>query len=119
MPRRKSTKSTQPAEVVETVVKKVPSETVEVSETPAESSGTLTFDVTDYSTALDVITVNDSKVSIKFTGRDRVYDFVHNGDVSEFVSKLEEYVKDSESFSLGKYYNELVKDGVLSQLPRS
>jgi len=119
MPRRKSTKSTEAAKVVETVVSDVSSETVETSETLVESSAARVFDVTDNSTALDVITVDSDIVSIKFTGRDRVYEFKHTGDVSEFVSKLEDYVSDPESFSLGKYYNELVKDGILSQIARS
>jgi Zn/Cd-binding protein ZinT len=74
----------------------------------------VTFDVKEYSTAIDTISVDSEKVSVTFASQEKVYDYTFSGDLKELVETLEKYTKE-QHLSLGKYFNGLVKDGSLSQ----
>lgn len=85
--------------------------------TPPKAATTVspvTFDVKEYSTAIDTISVDSEKVSVTFASQEKVYDYTFSGDLKELVETLEKYTKE-QHLSLGKYFNGLVKDGSLSQ----
>jgi len=85
--------------------------------TPPKAATTVspvTFDVKEYSTAIDTISVDSEKVSVTFASQEKVYDYTFSRDLKELVETLEKYTKE-QHLSLGKYFNGLVKDGSLSQ----
>ena len=75
----------------------------------------VSFDTKDISTAIDSITVSAEKVSVMFSSQEKVYDYTFTGNLSELVSELEKFVKE-QHLSLGRYFNNLVKDGKLTQM---
>lgn len=76
---------------------------------------TFEFDFTGVSSAIDYVTVQGSNVTVQFVGNDKTYEFTWKPASSKLVSKLEELQKNPESFSLGKFYNESLKNGDLLQ----
>lgn len=75
----------------------------------------MSFDTKDISTAIDSITVSSEKVSVMFSSQEKVYDYTFTGNLSELVSELEKFMKE-QHLSLGRYFNNLVKDGKLTQM---
>ena len=75
-----------------------------------------TFDIATLSSAIDQIIVQGSKVFINFSGQEKTYEFKWNPANSTLLSKLEGFVKNPESLSLGKFYNDSLKNGDLKQV---
>ena len=75
-----------------------------------------TFDIGTLSSAIDKITMQGSKVFINFSGNEKTYEFSWKPANRILLSKLEGFVKDPESISLGRFYNDSLKNGDLIQL---
>ena len=73
------------------------------------------FDISEISTAINQIQINDKKVGIIFQGSQTEYFYNYSEDLSEFVKEIEKFVKE-QHISLGKKFNELVRSGTLSQI---
>ena len=73
------------------------------------------FDISEISTAINQIQIKDKKVGVIFQGRDTEYFYNYTEDLSEFVKELEKFVSE-QHISLGKRFNELVRNGTLSQI---
>ena len=75
-----------------------------------------TFDIGTLSSAIDKIIVQGSKVFINFSGQEKTYEFTWKPANRILLEKLEGFVKDPESLSLGRFYNDSLKNGDLIQL---
>ena len=75
-----------------------------------------TFDIGTLSSAIDKITMQGSKVFINFSGQEKTYEFTWKPANRILLEKLEGFVKDPESLSLGRFYNESLKNGDLVQI---
>ena len=75
-----------------------------------------TFDIGTLSSALDKITMQGSKVFINFSGNEKTYEFSWKPANRILLEKLEGFVKDPESISLGRFYNDSLKNGDLVQI---
>ena len=75
-----------------------------------------TFDIGTLSSALDKITMQGSKVFINFSGNEKTYEFSWKPANRKLLDKLEGFVKDPESISLGRFYNDSLKNGDLVQV---
>ena len=75
-----------------------------------------TFDIGTLSSAIDKITMQGSKVFINFSGNEKTYEFSWKPANSQLLSKLEGFVKNPESISLGRFYNDSLKNGDLIQI---
>ena len=75
-----------------------------------------TFDIGTLSSAIDKISVQESKVFINFTGNAKTYEYSWKPANRDFLTALEGFVKNPESFSLGRFYNDSLKNGDLVQL---
>ena len=75
-----------------------------------------TFDIGTLSSAIDKISVQESKVFINFTGNEKTYEFSWKPANKELLTALDGFVKNPESFSLGKFYNDSLKNGDLVQI---
>ena len=73
------------------------------------------FDISEISTAINQIQIKDKKVGIIFQGRDTEYFYNYTEDLSEFVKEIEKFTKE-QHISLGKRFNELVRNGTLSEI---
>ena len=73
------------------------------------------FDISEIYTAINQIQIKDKKVGIIFQGRDTEYFYDYTEDLSEFVKLIEKFIKE-QHISLGKKFNELVRNGTLSQI---
>ena len=76
-----------------------------------------TFDIGTLSSAIDKITMQGSKVFINFSGNEKTYEFSWKPANKEFLTAIEGFVKNPESFSLGRFYNDSLKKGDLVQIP--
>ena len=76
-----------------------------------------TFDIKELSSAIDKIIVQGSKVFINFSGNEKTYEFSWKPANKEFLTAIEGFVKNPESFSLGRFYNDSLKNGDLVQIP--
>ena len=76
-----------------------------------------TFDIGTLSSALDKIIVQGSKVFINFSGNEKTYEYSWKPANKELLTALEGFVKNPESFSLGRFYNDSLKNGDLVQIP--
>ena len=65
--------------------------------------------------AINQIQIKDKKVGVIFQGSQTEYFYDYSEDLSEFVKLLEKFVKE-QHLSLGKKFNELVRNGTLSQI---
>ena len=74
-----------------------------------------TFDIGTLSSAIDKISMQESKVFINFTGNEKTYEYTWKPANRDFLTALEGFVKNPESFSLGKFYNDSLKNGDLVQ----
>ena len=75
-----------------------------------------TFDIKELSSAIDKIIVQGSKVFINFSGNEKTYEFSWKPANKEFLTAIEGFVKNPESFSLGRFYNDSLKNGDLVQI---
>ena len=75
-----------------------------------------TFDIGTLSSAIDKISVQESKVFINFTGNEKTYEYAWKPANRTLLSKLEGFVKDPESLSLGRFYNDSLRNGDLIQI---
>ena len=75
-----------------------------------------TVDIGTLSSALDNITMQGSKVFINFSGNEKTYEFSWKPANKELLTALEGFVKNPESLSLGKFYNDSLKNGDLVQI---
>ena len=73
------------------------------------------FDVSALGSAIDKIVVQGSKVLINFSGNEKNYEYEWKPASKELLSKLEGFVKDPQSLSLGRFYNQSLKSGDLVQ----
>ena len=74
----------------------------------------VTFDVSEISTAINIIAIKDQKVCITFQGQEKEYVYNYSDNLAAFVKELEKFTKE-QHLSLGKYFIGLVKDGKLTQ----
>ena len=75
-----------------------------------------TFDIGTLSSAIDKIIVQGSKVFINFSGNEKTYEYTWKPANRTLLSKLEGFVKDPESLSLGRFYNDSLRNGDLIQI---
>ena len=75
-----------------------------------------TFDIGTLSSAIDKITMQGSKVFINFSGNEKSYEYEWKPANRTLLSKLEGFVKDPESLSLGRFYNDSLRNGDLIQI---
>ena len=75
-----------------------------------------TFDIGTLSSAIDKISMQGSKVFINFSGNEKTYEYSWKPANRILLEKLEGFVKDPESLSLGRFYNDSLKNGDLIQL---
>ena len=72
-----------------------------------------TFDIGTLSSAIDKITMQGSKVFINFSGNEKTYEFEWKPANKKLLTALEGFVENPESFSLGRFYNDSLKNGDL------
>ena len=75
-----------------------------------------TFEIGELSSALDKIVVQGSKVFINFSGNEKTYEYSWKPANRDFLSALEGFVKNPESVSLGRFYNNSLKSEDLVQI---
>ncbi len=75
-----------------------------------------TFDIKELSSAIDKIIVQGSKVFINFSGNEKTYEYSWKLANKDLLTALEGFVKNPESFSLGRFYNDSLKKGDLVQI---
>ena len=75
-----------------------------------------TFDIKELSSAIDKIIVQGSKVFINFSGNEKTYEYEWKPANKELLTALEGFIKNPESFSLGRFYNDSLKKGDLLQI---
>ena len=75
-----------------------------------------TFDIKELSSAIDKIIVQGSKVFINFSGQEKTYEFAWKPANRRLLDKLNTFVENPEKVSLGRFYNESVKNGDLAQV---
>jgi hypothetical protein len=75
-----------------------------------------TFDIGELSSAIDKVVVQGSKVFINFSGNEKTYEYKWKPASSQLLSVLEGFVKNSESVSLGRFYNNSLKSEDLVQI---
>ena len=89
---------------------------IKCKETKSMAAKKHTFDIGTLSSAIDKITMQGSKVFINFSGNEKTYEYSWKPANRDFLSALEGFVKNPESFSLGRFYNDSLKNGDLVQL---
>ena len=72
-----------------------------------------TFEIEHLSFAIDKITMQGSKVFINFSGNEKTYEFEWKPANKKLLTALDGFVKNPESFSLGRFYNDSLKNGDL------
>ena len=72
-----------------------------------------TFAIKELSSAIDQINVQGSKVFINFSGNEKTYEFEWKPANKKLLTALDGFVKNPESFSLGRFYNDSLKNGDL------
>ena len=90
---------------------------IKCKETKSMAAKKHTFDIGTLSSAIDKIIVQGSKVFINFSGNEKTYEFSWKPANKEFLTAIEGFVKNPESFSLGRFYNDSLKKGDLVQIP--
>ena len=88
---------------------------IKCKETKSMAAKKHTFDIGTLSSAIDKITMQGSKVFINFSGQEKTYEYAWKPANKELLSALDGFVKNPESFSLGKFYNDSLKNGDLVQ----
>ena len=75
-----------------------------------------TFDIKELSSAIDKISMQGSKVFINFSGNEKTYEYTWKPANRELLVALDGFIKNPESFSLGRFYNDSLKNGDLIQI---
>ena len=75
-----------------------------------------TFAIKELSSAIDQIDVQGSKVFINFSGNEKTYEYEWKPANKKLLSALEGFIRNPESFSLGRFYNDSIKNGDLIQI---
>ena len=75
-----------------------------------------TFEKAALSSAKDKIVVQGSKVFINFSGNEKSYEYTWKPANKTLLAKLEGFVKDPTSLSLGRFYNDSLRSGDLVQI---
>ena len=75
-----------------------------------------TFDIGTLSSAIDKITMQGSKVFINFSGNEKSYEYQWKPANKTLLAKLEGFVQDPASLSLGRFYNDSLRSGDLVQI---
>ena len=75
-----------------------------------------TFEIEHLSSAIDKITMQGSKVFINFSGNEKTYEYTWKPANRILLEKLTGFVSNPESLSLGKFYNDSLKNGDLVQI---
>ena len=75
-----------------------------------------TFDIKEFSSAIDKIIVQGSKVFINFSGNEKTYEYSWKLANKDLLTALDGFIKNPESFSLGRFYNDSLKKGDLVQV---
>tara|TARA_A100001037_G_C14606911_1_gene395541 strand:- start:176 stop:430 length:255 start_codon:yes stop_codon:yes gene_type:complete len=75
-----------------------------------------TFEIAELSSAIDRVVVQGSKVFINFSGNEKSYEYEWKPANKTLLAKLEGFVKDPTSLSLGRFYNDSLKSGDLKQI---
>ena len=75
-----------------------------------------TFDIIELSSAIDKIIVQGSKVFINFSGNEKTYEYSWKLANKDLLTALDGFIKNPESFSLGRFYNDSLKKGDLVQV---
>ena len=75
-----------------------------------------TFDIGTLSSAIDKISMQESTVFINLSGNEKTYENTWKPANRDILTALEGFVKNPESFSLGKFYNDSLKNGDLVQI---
>ena len=75
-----------------------------------------TFEIDALRSAIDKIVVQGSKVFINFSGNEKSYEYTWKPANKTLLAKLESFVKDPTSLSLGRFYNDSLKSGDLVQI---
>ena len=75
-----------------------------------------TFDIKELSSAIDKIIVQGSKVFINFSGNEKTYEYSRKLANKDLLTALDGFIKNPESFSLGRFYNDSLKKGDLVQV---
>tara|TARA_B100001778_G_scaffold249831_1_gene210059 strand:+ start:111 stop:362 length:252 start_codon:yes stop_codon:yes gene_type:complete len=75
-----------------------------------------TFDIGTLSSAIDKISMQESKVFINFSGNEKTYEYSWKPANRILLEKLEGFIKNPESLSLGRFYNDSLKNGDLIQI---
>jgi len=75
-----------------------------------------TFDIKELSSAIDKIIVQGSKVFINFSGNEKTYEYSWKLANKDLLTALDGFIKNPESFSLGRFYNDSLKKGDLVQI---
>ena len=76
-----------------------------------------TFEIDALSAAIDKIVVQGSKVFINFSGNEKTYEYEWKPANKTLLAKLNGFVEDPTSLSLGRFYNDSLKSGDLVQKP--
>ena len=75
-----------------------------------------TFDIKELSSAIDKIIVQGSKVFINFSGNEKTYEYSWKLANKDLLTALDGFIKNPESFSLCRFYNDSLKKGDLVQV---
>ena len=75
-----------------------------------------TFEIGELSSAIDKVVVQGSKVFINFSGNEKTYEYEWKPANKKLLSALEGFIRNPESFSLGRFYNDSLKNGDLIQI---
>ena len=75
-----------------------------------------TFDIGTLSSAIDKISMQESTVFINFSGNEKTYEYEWKPANKKLLSALEGFIRNPESFSLGRFYNDSIKNGDLIQI---
>ena len=75
-----------------------------------------TFDIKELSSSIDKIIVQGSKVFINFSGNEKTYEYSWKLANKDLLTALDGFIKNPESFSLGRFYNDSLKKGDLVQV---
>ena len=75
-----------------------------------------TFEIDALSSAIDKIVVQGSKVFINFSGNEKTYEYSWKLANKDLLTALDGFIKNPESFSLGRFYNDSLKKGDLVQV---
>ena len=75
-----------------------------------------TYEIGNLSSAIDKVIVQGSKVFINFSGNEKSYEYKWKPASSKLLAVLDGFVKNPESVSLGRFYNDSLKSEDLVQI---